>query len=139
MLDRTTLTPGLELPCFARQGEFEHWNRYAAVNYEFAGHHMDDEVGRSEGFPAAMGMAPLIFAYMHCLVRDWCEPEHGVVDSVRFKLRAPFVRHATLTARGVVKNTLALASGGLRVSLDIWAEDDAGSRLVEGRADVVLP
>jgi len=136
-LDRSTLAPGLRIPPFSRVGNFDNWNRFAAANYEFAGHHMDDEIGRHEGFGAAIGMAPLIFAYMHDMLRDWVGPEGGSVASVQFKLRAPFLRSRILTASGVVTG-VAPDGDRLRVDLDVWAEDDQGARLVEGSAAVAL-
>lgn len=137
MLDRSTLTPGLSIPAFTRLGSLDHWNRYAGVNYEFAGHHMDDEVGRHEGFGGAIGMAPLIFAYMHSLLREWLGPEGGAVTAVRFKLRAPFRRGRTLSANGLVTE-VAPDGDGLRIGLQIWADDDLGTRLVEGVAEAKL-
>ena len=138
MIDRSAVIPGFRIPTFSRGGTYHHWNRFAAANYEFADHHMDDEVGRLEGFEGAIGMGPLIFAYMHCMLRDWIELEGGVVTSVRFNLRSPFLRRKTLLAGGIVKEVSEADDGALNLSLDIWADDNDGIRLVDGTATASL-
>ena len=60
MIDVDRLQPGEAIPAFERRGSFAAWTRFAAVNYEIADHHMDDEVARHEGFPSAFGSARFI-------------------------------------------------------------------------------
>lgn len=138
MIDRAAVVPGFAIPPFSREGTLQHWNRYAGVNYEFADHHMDDDIGRYEGFAAAIGMAPLIHAYMHTMLRQWVGEDDGRVAAVSMQLRHPFLRGRTLTARGEVKEVRDEA-GELHIGLEIWADDDKGTRLINGTARVVLP
>ena len=57
---------GDEIPAWAKQTDFMHWNRYAAVNDEFVYIHMDDESGRNAGnAQGAFGMGNLRWAYLH--------------------------------------------------------------------------
>jgi len=127
---------GDTIPPFQREGTLQHWNRYAGVNYEFAGHHMDDEIGRHEGFPSAIGMAPLILAYLHAMLRNWGGEDARVVK-VAMELRRPFLRGRTLIASGKVSGTRE-EDGELLVDLEVWADDDQGTRLVGGTAVMAL-
>lgn len=137
-MDKSTLQPGALIPAFVREGTFDHWNRFAGVNDEYAGHHMDDEVGRYEGFASAFGMAPLIIAYLQTMLREWIGAEDGRVVSVGIQLRSPFLRGRTLTAQGRVTEVTE-EDGETLVALEIWADDSEGVRLVGGAAKVAVP
>jgi hypothetical protein len=137
MIDHTTLAPGMPVPPFSRQGTFQHWNRFAGVNDEFADHHMDDDVGRYEGFASAFGMAPLTFAYLHAMLRDWIG-EEGRIVSLAIQLRSPFLRGRTLTASGTVRE-VQRDGDEITALLDIWADDNEGVRMVTGTAAVAVP
>jgi acyl dehydratase len=130
------LTPGAELPPFVRTTGFEHWNRYAAVNDEFVPMHMDDEAGREAGFPTAIGMGNLIWAYFHRVLRDWLG-EAGRIETISARYSLPNLRNSTLTIRAKVAEA-SEAAGEARVVFDLTADDDADRRLVTGQATVVL-
>src|ERR1700722_17406329 len=102
MIDRTTLKPGFLIPTISRPGDYQIWNRYAAVNYEFAGHHMDDSVGHHEGFEAAIVMGPFIHALLHVMLREWVGEETGRVVKVSMQSRRPWIRGRTLIEGGKV-------------------------------------
>ncbi len=136
MIDVAALAPGSAIPAFSRRGSFQAWTRFAAVNYEIADHHMDDEVARHEGFPSAFAMAPLTFSYVQAMLRDWVG-DQGRIVSVAIRLRAPFLRGRLLTATGVV-TALRPHGDELLVDADVWADDDEGTRLVVGTATVAL-
>jgi acyl dehydratase len=127
---------GDELPPFTRVTGLDNWNRYAAVNDEFVPIHMDDEAGRAAGYPTAFGMGNLQWAYLHCLVRDWLG-EDGTIVSMKCQFRAANTRGMTVTARGVV--TAVRTDGTRRLAdLDIWTEDENGSKLAPASATVAL-
>ena len=84
------LTEGYPLPGFVRKGTLHHWNRYAAVNDEFADHHMDDEAGRHEGFAGAFIMGPLEHDYVHAMLRT-AIGEEGRIVRVDIRLRNPLL------------------------------------------------
>lgn len=137
MIDIDSLEPGHQVPTFAREGTFHHWNRFAAVNDEFADHHMDDEVGRHEGFSASFIMAPMEHAYFHAMLRDWMG-EEGRIVRVDIKLRNPLLRGRVLTAGGEVTG-VRREGDEVFVDLDIWEDDDQGVRLSPGIAVVAFP
>ena len=128
---------GDELPPFRRETGFHNWNRYAAVNDEFVPIHMDDEAGRAAGYPTAFGMGNLQWAYMHNMLREWIG-DSGRILSVSCQFRAPNTKGQTVTARGVV-TSIRHQDGMCHADLDVWTEDQSGSRLAPGTASVVFP
>jgi hypothetical protein len=137
MTDVATLAVGDELPVFERAGSLHHWNRFAAVNDQFADHHMDDEAARSEGFDAAFIMAPLEHAFLHALLRDWMG-EEGRIVCCDIRLRSPLLRGRVLSASGRVTE-IRHEGDEVFVDLDVWELDDQGTRLVPGTATVAFP
>lgn len=131
------MQPGDTIPPWSRKGSFLTWSRFAAVNDEFALHHMDDDIARHEGFAAAFAMAPLTFSYVQTMLRTWVG-DRGRVESVAIRLRSPFLRGRTLTASGVVTTLTTDGDGHRRVEADVWADDDTGARLVDGHAVIRL-
>ena len=128
---------GDQLPPFVREGTVAHWNRFAAVNYEFAAHHWDHEVAKSEGFDAPFAMAPLQLAFFHAMLRDWMG-EGGRIVSIAAKLRAPFFKDQTVTATATVV-ALQSRDGETYVDLELAQVDAAERSIVIGTAQVVLP
>jgi len=137
MIDVDAIEPGSELPTFQREGTLHHWNRFAAVNDEFADHHMDDEAGRAEGFSASFIMAPLEHAYLHALLRSWIGDE-GRIARLDIRLRSPLLRGRVLTAGGQVTNVRRVGDEVL-IDVEVWEDDDQGLRLVPGTATVAFP
>jgi acyl dehydratase len=136
MSQAKTPAVGDELPSFTRTTGFANWNRYAAVNDEFVPIHMDDEAGRAAGYPTAFGMGNLQWSYLHNVVRDWLGG-HGRIVRLGCQFRAANTKGMTVTAHGVV--TAIRDDGGKRMAdLDIWTEDQDGSKLAPGTATVEL-
>jgi acyl dehydratase len=131
------LTPGAEIAPFVRTTGFAHWNRYAAVNDEFVPIHMDDEAGREAGFPSAIGMGNLAWAYIHNMLRAAIGPK-GRIERVSAQYRQPNLRNSTITVHGKVIEVTHGAEGA-RAKIEIWVDDDADRRLVSGEATVHVP
>lgn len=129
------IVAGQELPPFRRTTDLGTWNRYAAVNNEFVPIHMDDAAGRAAGLPGAIGMGNLQLAYLHNVVRDWLG-DRGRIERLDCQFRAPNIRGQTVTARGVV--TEVERGDSVRVTLEIWTEDEDGNRLAPGTCTVQL-
>ena len=127
---------GDEIPAFERRVGFAHWNRYAAVNDEFVPIHMDDAAGQAAGYPGAFGMGNLHVSYLHNLLRDWAGDD-GRLVSLEVQFRGPSLEGRLNRARGVI--TGIRSEGGQQlVDLDVWVEDDDGTRLTPGTAVVAL-
>jgi hypothetical protein len=130
------LSPGDELPRFVRETTgFHHWNRYAAVNDEYAIIHMDDDAGREAGYASAFGMGNLQWAYLHNLLRQWLG-EDGRILSIACQFRGANMKGQTVTAHGRVE-AVHDAPDGTRVELEVWTQSQSGQRLAVGRALVV--
>lgn len=128
---------GQEIPAFVRETGLENWNRYAAVNDEFAGIHMDDEAGQAAGYATAFGMGNLQWSYLHNLVREWVG-ERGKIERLSCQFRAPNVKGQTVTAGGRVA---AVRPGPERIEVDleVWTKDQEGNPLAPGSASVSFP
>ncbi|MBO0729672.1 MAG: hypothetical protein J2P57_10470 [Acidimicrobiaceae bacterium] len=127
---------GDELPPFSRSPDLHHWNRFAAVNDEFVPIHMDDEAGRAAGYPSAFGMGNLQFAYLHNLLRAWMGDDGRIVE-LACQFRAANVKGQTVTARGTV-TAVRDEIAERQVDLEVWIEDQGGTRLAPGTATVVF-
>ena len=127
---------GDELPLFTREGTVEHWNRFAAVNDEFAAHHWDQEVAKEEGFPAPFAMAPLQLAFFHAMLRDWMGDD-GRIVSVSAKLKGPFFKGNTLTALARV-TAIDAVDEETHVDLELSQTDETDRAIAIGTARVAL-
>ena len=136
-IDVNAIEAGLRIPLWTREGTFYHWNRFHAVNADFAGHHMDDEVGRHEGFASAFISAPFSHAYLHAMLREWLADE-GRIVTVDMRLKNPLLRGRTLEAGGEV-SAVRTVDDEVFVDLEIWQIDDEGTRLGSGTATVAFP
>jgi acyl dehydratase len=130
------ISVGDELPTFQRATGFHNWNRYAAVNDEFVPIHMDDEAGQAAGYASAFGMGNLQWAYLHDLLRQWMGDD-GRIIRMGCQFRSANVKGQTVTAHGTV--TAVREEGDQRiVDLDIWTEEQSGTRLAPGTATVAF-
>tara|TARA_A100001037_G_C15017599_1_gene574742 strand:+ start:129 stop:578 length:450 start_codon:yes stop_codon:yes gene_type:complete len=134
--DNLDLKVGDQLPHFERNGTLEHWNRFAAVNCEFAPHHWDDGVANDEGFDRPFAMAPLQMAFFNSLLRDWLG-ENGRVVAVTAKLRGPFFKDTRLTTKATVSEIEEMEEGTY-VLLDIAQVDDSDRSVATGTARVLF-
>jgi acyl dehydratase len=128
---------GDEIESFTRTTDFAVWNRYAAVNDEFVPIHMDDEAGRAAGQSGAFGMGNLQISYLHNLLRQWIGPD-GTILGLSCQFRAINTKGMVVTARGRVTEVEAPDDGQVVVRLEVWTEDQAGTRLAPGTATVAL-
>jgi acyl dehydratase len=131
------LSVGDEIPPFVRTTGFANWNRYAAVNDEFVPIHMDDGAGREAGYPTAIGMGNLQWAFLHNVLREWMGDD-GRIEQIACQFRSPNVKDQTVSARG---RLVAIRPEGDRVlvELAVWTEVDGGDQLAPGTATVSLP
>jgi acyl dehydratase len=127
---------GDQLPPFQRATGFHHWNRYAAVTDEFVPIHMDDEAGKAAGYSSAFGMGNLQWSYLHNMLRNWIGDD-GRIVRLGCQFRAPNTKGQTVTAHGVV--TAIRQDGDQQVvDIDIWTENQDGTKLAPGNATVAL-
>jgi hypothetical protein len=128
---------GASLPPFVRHAGLETWNRYAAVNDEFVGIHMDDEAGQAAGYPSAIGMGNLIWAWLHAMVEDWLG-DQGRLEHMECRFRGPALKGDEISCGGVVEGRTAREDGSTVLELEVWADNQTHERLVAAKARVVL-
>ena len=134
--DPRTAQAGDTLPPFVRKSGFHHWNRFAAVNYEFVPIHMDDDAGRAAGYPSAFGMGNLQWAYLHNMLRGWLG-DAGRITRLRVQFRAANVKGQRVAARGEVTSVRDAPEGRV-IELKVWTEADDGQTLAPGEASVLV-
>src|SRR5262245_31913586 len=99
---------------------------------------MDDEVGRHEGFSAALVMAPLTYAYLHAMLHEWMGDDGDArIVTIDLRLKHPLLRGRTLSAGGEVVD-IRHEGQEVLVDLDIWQVDDEGTAIGQGTATVAL-
>jgi len=130
------LVVGDEIPTFSRTTGLANWNRFAAVNDEFVPIHADDEAGREAGFPGALGMGNLQWAYFHNLLRQWLGDE-VCIKKLSCQFRKPNLKGQTVTARGRI-DTVQLLVDRVVIDLEVWIEDQDGTVLTPGFASVSI-
>jgi len=79
----------------------------------------------------------LQWSSLHNLLRAWLPPG-GRIVAIRAQLRSPNRKGATVTAHGVV-TAVRDEAGVRRIELDVWIDDERGSRLAPGSATVEVP
>jgi acyl dehydratase len=135
-MNPNSITVGTQLPDFVRRSDFDAWNRYAAVNDEFVPIHMDDAAGQAAGYPGAIGMGNLIWAYMHNAIHDWLGDDADI-ESLSCQFRAANLRGSTVIIRGLVRESERRDDATV-VSIDVTAASDRGVVLAPGTAMVRL-
>jgi hypothetical protein len=132
-----TISVGDTFPPFSRDSGFAYWNRYAAVNDEFIPIHMEDDAGRSAGYPTAFGMGNLTWAYLHVALHEWFG-EEARVAAAGVQYRSAVTRGKRVLVTGTVTAVRPAANGGTEVDLALRAEDQDGTLLAPGTATVVV-
>ena len=77
-------------------------------------------------------MGNLQWAYLHNMLRSWIG-ENGEILTIEVQFRSPNVKGQTVTAKGVVT-----AVDGDVISLDVWTEQQEGTKLAPGSAKVKM-
>ena len=137
MNDIAKVKVGDQLPTFIRKGTVDHWNRFAAVNYEYAPPHWDYEVAQNEGFDAPFAMAPLQLAFFHAILRDWMG-QTGRIIRISAKLKGPFFKDTILTVSGKIK-AVDKRDRETFIDLDLAQIDDGDRSIAIGEAQIAFP
>jgi acyl dehydratase len=132
--DVPTLAVGDELTPMSWETGPANWNRFAAVNDEFIGIHMDDAIAQRAGFATAIGMGNLQYSYMHIALRDWFGLD-SIIDRVDIRFKQPNVKGQTVRVEGRVTAIDSLGAY-TRVGLDLAVNADDGAQLSTGAAVV---
>jgi acyl dehydratase len=129
---------GAALSPFVRQADLAVWNRYASVNDEFVAIHMEDAAGQAAGYPGAIGMGNLIWAWLHAMVEEWLG-DRGRLEYMECRFRAPALKGDEISCTGTVRGRETRQDGSTVLELDVWADKQTQERLVAAKVRVVLP
>jgi acyl dehydratase len=127
---------GDEVRGFPRVASFHSWNRFAAVNGEFVELHMDDEAARAAGFPGAIGMGNLQWAYLHAFLRSLIGSDGSILE-VTCRFGRPALKDRRTEVHGRVTEVSKIEDG-VAIILELWIDDDNDERIVDGTAQVKL-
>ncbi len=130
------LRAGDALPQWTRTTDLSHWNRYAAVNYEFVPIHMDPAAAVAAGQPDVFGMGNLRISYLHNALYDWLAGRGDIVD-FRCEFRGLNLKGDRLRCKAVVRST-ELRDGARLAHLELAVENQHGANTCPGEATLLL-
>ena len=130
----STLKVGDELVPLTWHTGPANWNRYAAVNDEFIGIHMDDSIAQRAGFAGAIGMGNLQYSYMHIALRQWFGLD-ATIEGVDIRFKQPNLKDQVLTVAGTLTE-LTPDGAHLLVTIELSVTADNGASLSSGGAAV---
>jgi acyl dehydratase len=88
---------------------------------------MDDQAGQAAGYPGAIQMGNLTFAWLYGMLRDWLGFD-GRIVKVECRFRRPTLKGDSVTCKGVVTRCY-LVDGVQMADLDVWTENQNEVRL----------
>ncbi len=110
---------------------------YSAVSWNLHRIHYDQEHARSEGHPTVLVHGPLQGAFLGQYLTDWAAPE-GRLKKIGWSNRGRAFTDQPYIIKGRVKAKRSVQGEDV-VDCEIWSENEAGERLIVGRATVALP
>jgi acyl dehydratase len=131
--------PGQEMPPLVKPPiEQIQLTRYAGASGDFNPIHQDDAFARAAGMGGVFAHGMLSMGFVAQSVTDWVGVGRVGKISVRF---AALVRLGdVITCRGkVLEKRPGRAGGDHDVDLELWAENQKGEKVVNGRAVVEVP
>ena len=128
---------GQEIPSLAKTCTPRQLVQWAAASGDFYEIHYDLDHAKQLGHPGLLVHGALKHAFLGQLLHDWVGPAGRIV---RFgcSYRGVDRPGTPIAVRGVVRKVWREDAEGL-VELDIWCEDDTGTRTTPGTAVVTLP
>ena len=101
--------------------------------------HTDEDYARSQGLPAIIADGMIMANWVSSMLVEhfgMAYVEHG---ELRTKFIKPVLLGVTVVCRGRVRSIEQGSGGGRTCMLDVWCEDEHGTRVVDGHARVELP
>jgi hypothetical protein len=98
--------------------------------------HTDHEYARQQGLPAAIADGMHSTNWLSALLTGHFGPHYIIRGSLRTKYIRPVLVDAVLTPRAVVTAREDLGADGVLYRLDVWCEDEHGTKLTVGEATV---
>lgn len=99
--------------------------------------HDDDDYAKSQGLPGIIADGMISTNWIQGLLCDVFGPAMAGRSRLRTKYIQPIYEDQVVICVARVAAVTATETGGARYALDVWAEDDAGTKLTVGEATVI--
>jgi hypothetical protein len=100
--------------------------------------HTDDAYARSQGLPAAIADGMHSTNWLSAMMADHFGAHYVAHGELRTKFIKPTYANVPITARGQITERTVSANGDIKITLDVWCEDDKGTKLTVGDASVLI-
>ena len=100
--------------------------------------HTDDEYAKSQGLPAAIADGMHSTNWLNAMLADVFGPHFVAHGELRTKFIKPTYANVPITAKGKITGREETSNGSIKLTLDIWTEDEAGTQLTVGDASVLI-
>jgi hydroxyacyl-ACP dehydratase HTD2-like protein with hotdog domain len=126
----TAIRVGDEIPELVKHPTTRQLVQYAGAQGDFYEIHYDQDYARSVGLPGVILHGLLKASFLGQLLTDWLG-ERGTLDTFEVSYRGIDTPGHPYRCRGKVTRI-----EGNEVDLEVWGEDESGSRTTVGRATV---
>jgi acyl dehydratase len=100
--------------------------------------HTDDAYARSQGLPAAIADGMHSTNWLSAMMADHFGAHYVAHGELRTKFIKPTYANVPITARGQITERTVSANGDIKITLDVWCEDNKGNKLTVGDASVLV-
>ena len=100
--------------------------------------HTDDEYARSQGLPAAIADGMHSTNWLSAMMADHFGAHYVVHGELRTKFIKPTYANVPITTRGQITDRTVNANGDIKITMEVWCEDDKGTKLTVGDASVLV-
>lgn len=102
--------------------------------------HTDEEFAKSQGLPAVIADGMISTNWLSALMVKYFGVDYLDRGELRTKFIKPVFRDVLVATRGLVRSIERLDNGNVRYSVDVWCEDQEGTKLTVGDGQVeVVP
>jgi MaoC like domain len=101
--------------------------------------HTDEAYARSQGLPAIIADGMIMANWVSSMLVEHFGMAYVGHGELRTKFIKPVLLGMSVVCRGRVQSIERGAEGGRTCMLDVWCEDEHGTKVVDGHARVELP
>ncbi len=99
-------------------------------------HHSNDEFAKSQGLKASIADGMISTNWISSMLLQQFGMNYLECGELRTKYIKPIYLGTVILTRGRVRSAELLDGGAIRYSLEVWCEDEKGTKLTEGDAKV---
>lgn len=129
------ITVGQELPSLVKEISQRQIDAYSVVRAKSI--HTDEAWAKAKGFRTTLAQGMMSTAYVSEMMTKLCGAGFVKGGTISVAFIKPVYAGDRLTVRGVVKEKTA-ETGGTRVVVDVWCENQHGEKTAAGTASGVI-